>query len=155
MIQNILVFDVIRIGEVQYKSHYRMYNLDRKLLAEGDYIYTMKKPRRMPPAVLKSKICTGIWQKLWGAKIIKKEDGYRTECLVSNDVIRQEMADEIKPVEPKVVEKFTKKVEVEDNPRIYRVVLINGNYTIIKAENPYLTRDQAKEELFSKQLEDA
>ena len=55
----------------------------------------------------------------------------------------------------KVVENFTKKVETESNPRIFRVVLVNGNYTIVKAENPYLTREQAKEMLFSKQLEEA
>ncbi len=156
MIQNILVYDVIRTDKFEYKSHYKMYNLDRVLLDEGDYIYTMRKPRKMPPAVLKSKICTGIWQRLVGRRIIKKEDGFRSECLVTNDTIKKEMENDLKPTPaPKVVENFTKKVEVEENPRIYRVVLINGNYTIVKAENPYLTRDQAKEMLFSKQLEEA
>ena len=156
MSTNILIFDIIRTGELEYRSHYRMYTEDRDLIDEGDYVYKIKKPRHMCAAALKSKICTGIWQRLVGRRIIKKEDSFKSQCLVTNEVIRQEMADSIKPAEPaKVVEQFAKKVEVEDNPRVYRVVLINGNYTIVKAENPYLTREQAKEELFNRQLEEA
>jgi hypothetical protein len=157
MATNVLIFDVIKTKKFEYKSHYRMYDEDRNLIDEGDYNYVMRKPRKMPAAVLKSKICTGIWQRLVGRRLIKKQDNFRSECLVSNDTIKKELDMDLDShtTPTKVVENFTKKVETESNPRIFRVVLVNGNYTIVKAENPYLTREQAKEMLFSKQLEEA
>lgn len=150
----ILIYDVIRKAKLEYKSHYRLYDTNRNLLAEGDYIYTVRRPRKMPPAVLKSKIVTGIIQRLKTNGLMAGTDSYISECLVSRNVLLEEMADFLKPVAPtKVVKTFEKKVVVEDNPRIYRVEQIGGHYTIVKVDNPYLTREQAKEVLFSKQLE--
>lgn len=152
MAKNILIYDVVRTEKLKYKSHYRMYNTDRILLAEGDYVYTIRTPRRMPPACLKSKIVTGIIQRLKSEKVFKNGDIYTSECLVSRDVLLKEMEDFIKPTPSKVIKSFEKKVVVEDNPRIYSLELINGHYTIVKVEKQYLTREQAKEELFNKQI---
>lgn len=157
MKQYILIYDIIRIGEFQYKSHYRAYDENKDCFAEGDYIYKMAKPRKMCPSYLKGKITTGIHHKLSGQGLMEYKTSMKTTCLVTNAVIAQEMADKRyeKPIKEEIKETFTKKIEVDDNPRIYRVVLINGNYTIVKAETQYLTREQAKEELFKRQLEDA
>lgn len=157
MKQYILIYDVIRIGELQYKSHYRAYDENKVCFAEDDYIYTIIKPRKMSPGYLKGKITTGIHHKLSAQGLMEYKTSMRTTCLVTNAVIAQEMADKKyeKPVKEEIKETFTKRIEVDDNPRIYRVVLINGNYTIVKAETQYLTREQAKEELFKRQLEEA
>ena len=151
---NAIIYDIIRVAEKSYKAHYRVYNEDRDLLTEGDYIYTIEKPRRMPPAVLRSKIVTGIYQRILRHGIIKASDRYRSECLTAKDILKIEMEDFVKPKKTSpVVQTFAKKVEVEDDPRIYQVVYMNGLYTIVKASAPYLTREQAKDLLFEKQLE--
>ena len=151
----IIIYDVLRTQKLTFKAHYRVYDLNRNLLSEDDYIYSVKKVRKMPPAVLKSKIVTGIYTRLKAHNIINDGDSYSSECLVSRDVLLQEMSDFVKPAQPsKVVKTFEKKVEVEDDPRIYSVQLINGHYTIVKVEKQYLTREQAKEELFNKQMGD-
>ena len=74
MATNILIYDIIRIAENQYKSHYRLYNEQKNLLKESDYVYTIIKPRNMRVGELKQKIKTGIWQQSWGLKIIDKND---------------------------------------------------------------------------------
>ena len=71
--------------------------------------------------------------------------------MVSDDVIKQEMAP-LKDPTPKIVESFAKKVDVDDNPRIYKIIEVQGHPTIVKSDSIYLTREQAKEELFNKQL---
>ena len=154
----ILIYDVIKVADFKFKSHYRLYDDNKNLVVEDDYVYTMKKHKRVIPAVLKSRITTGIWFTLNNRKVISMaNDRYSSSCLVTNEVIRGEIESCFKNIkEDTIVKKFTKKVEVkDDNPRIYRVVLINDNYTIVKAENKYMTREQAKEELFNKQLEEA
>lgn len=156
MATNVLLYDVIREGNFKYKSHYRLYNEERDLVKEGDWHYEMRVPRQISPGDLKSKITTSIWNHCVRAGLILAQDELKTSCLVTNEVIKKEVEEDHVPVQPqKVVEAFEKKVEVQNNPRIYRVVLINGNPTIVKAETPYLSREQAKEELFNKQLEEA
>lgn len=152
-----LIFDVVRQSPTEFKSHYRLYDINRDLIAESDYVYTIKKMRKMTPGALKAKITTGIKTHEIGKKHVKRGCTIMTSCLVSNKVLAVELKD-MKPLvteAKKVVEKVTTRVEVEDNPRIFKVVLINGNYTIVKSESKYLTREQAKEELFVKQLEEA
>lgn len=153
----ILIFDVVKVRDFEFKSHYRLYNDNKSLITEGDYTYKMKKHKPIIPAVLKSRITTGIWFTLKNKRFIDMgKDRYSSSCLVSNEVIRRDLEDCFKaPKEHAILDGFTKKVEVEDDPRIYRVVLINGNYTIIKSDSKYLTREQAKEELFNRQLEEA
>ena len=153
MATNILIYDIARDGEKSFKSHYRIYNIDRVLLAEGNYVYTIQKPRKMPPAVLRSKVVTGIIMRLTMKGVISRKDHYTSECLVSKDVLLQEMEGLNAPTKPeKVVKAFTQKVSVEENPRLFSVQYVNGNYTIIKATTPYLTREQAKDLLFEKTL---
>ena len=149
-----LIFDVVRKSPTEFKSHYRLYDTNKDLVGEGDYVYTVKKLRRMAPSGLKAKITTGIKQREIAKKHIKPGCSVITSCLVTNKVLAVELQD-MKPLAveaKKVVEKVTTRVEVEDNPRIFKVVLINGNYTIVKAESKYMTREQAKEELFKRQL---
>lgn len=154
----ILIYDVIKTEDFTFKCHYRLYSDNKDLITQGDYVYVMRKHRRVIPAVLKSRISTGIWMSLHNKKFVDmRSDRYTSNCLVTNEVIKGEIDSCFKNFkEEPLVKTFTKKVEVaDDNPRIYRVVLINDNYTIVKAENKYLTREQAKEELFNKQLEEA
>ena len=150
-----LIYDVIKIDDLKYKAHYRLYDDERTLITTDDYIYTIKKPRRMTPGTLKGKITTGIHHSLVHKGTIDDKDRFKSTCLVTNNVIKKEIGETKKAPVPEIKKEFEKKVEVDNNPRIYRVVLINGNYTIVKAETQYLTREQAKEELFNRQLEEA
>lgn len=152
-----LLYGIIRTAPMAFTSHYRLYDENKNLVGEGDYVYTVKKLRRMIPSELKAKITTGIKQRELSAKHMERPCRLLTTCLDSKKTLEVEVKDFSKSTqEPKkVVEQVTARMEPEDNPRIYKVVLINGNYTIVKSESKYLTREQAKEELFARQLEDA
>ena len=153
----ILIYDVEKAADFKFKAHYRLYDESKNLVVEDDYTYFMRKKRVMTPAVLKSRIMASIWLTLHNKKYVDmRKDRYTSSCLVSNEILKMEIDSMFKgKKEEDILNNFVKKVDVDDNPRIYRVVLINDNYTIIKAENKYLTREQAKEELFNKQLEEA
>lgn len=151
-----LIYDVEKVMDFSFKAHYRLYDSSKNLIAEDDYTYVMKKHRYVIPAVLKSRIVASIWFVLHNKKYVNmKTDRYTSSCLVSNEILKKEIDSMFKGKEENIFNNFVNKVDVDDNPRVYRVVLINGNYTIIKAENKYLTREQAKEELFNKQIEEA
>ena len=153
----ILIYDIVRNAEKEFKSHYRIYDEDKNLLIEDNYSYFIRKPRKFTIGQLKQKISNGIKQKETGLKRIDKKHSFSTACLVSNKVLQLEVEDMNKSREDvkKTVEIATNRIEVEEDPRIFKVVLINGNYTIVKSESKYLTREQAKEELFRRQLEEA
>ena len=149
----VLIYDIVRFRERQYKAHYRLYNENRVLVKDGDYVYTIKKIRRMTPSLLRAKVVTGIYGHLVSVGVIEKGTSYRSECLTPKDALKIEMQDFAKPKkDDTIVKTFAKKVEVEDNPRIYRVVSIDGHPTIVKSDKTYLTREQAKDLLFEKQL---
>ena len=160
MEKKVLIFNIERMTDWSYKSHFKLYDKNRRLEVEDDFIYKMRIHRNVKPGYLKSKVRMGLTQHLMACGYVKRQTELRAECLMSLDAIKTILANKPtpeKPVQLKMVETFVKKVEIEteENPRIYQVVLVNGNYTIVKTATKYLTREQAKEELFNKVLENA
>ena len=155
-----IIYDLRKKSDLEFTANYRVYDEHRNVITDGSYTYTIAKPRPMTPGLIRQKVVTGIRQRCIANNTMLVGVPYKAVCLDSGEL--SEDARRTKKViipskteGPKQITIDMPKPEKPSNPRIYRVVLINNNYTIVKAENQYLTREQAKEELFNRQLDEA